>query len=98
MISPLTRLFVFSRDHFSCIFCGREAPGVELVVIRDLPTDRGGGDDLRNLSTACKACAADKANRTTREYRAFLKERELLLGKLAHLGTSQSEPQVSEVE
>lgn len=84
MISPLTRLFVFSRDHFTCIFCGRPAPAVELVADHDLPLGRGGGDDLRNLHTACKDCMADKGTRTTREYRTFLKERELLLMRLAH--------------
>lgn len=86
MISPLTRLFVFSRDHFMCVFCGRAASTVELVIDRELPLERGGRDDLRNLQTACKECAKDKGNRTAREYRSFLEVREQLLARLIDPG------------
>ena len=83
MISLLTRLFVFSRDHFACVYCGRMAPGVELVVDHDRPQGRGGGSsDLRNLYTACRVCAEDKGTRTSQEYRQFLHSREQILLKL----------------
>lgn len=85
MVSLLTRLFVFSRDRFTCVFCGRSAPAVEIAVERDLPARRGGGDDVRNLYTACQECCKDKGPRTVREYREFLRWREELLGRLASL-------------
>lgn len=75
MVSLLTRLFVFSRDHFTCVYCGRPAPVAELVIDHHLPPGRGGGDELRNLSTACKECVLDKGNRTTTEYQHLLRER-----------------------
>ncbi|MBI4445522.1 MAG: HNH endonuclease [Acidobacteria bacterium] len=77
MISILTKLFVFSRDHFTCIFCGKGVPEVELVLDHWLPVTRGGGDDLRNLMTTCTRCASQKGDRTRSEFSRSLREKNL---------------------
>ena len=85
VVSLLLKLFVFSRDQFACVFCGRAAPGVDLLLDQDLLSSRGGRDDVRNLHTACKECTDDEGIRTAQEYRNFLRAREEILLKLSRV-------------
>lgn len=62
-----TRMAVFTRDNFTCQYCG--AAGVPLECDHILPVSRGGSDDLSNLTTACAPCNQSKNNKTVEEWR-----------------------------
>lgn len=51
---------IFSRDDFTCQYCGRKAPDVVLEVDHKNPVANGGDWELTNLVTACSACNRGK--------------------------------------
>lgn len=55
------RFEVFSRDNFTCQYCGARAPNVQLVVDHIVPVARGGTNDELNLVSACFSCNAGKS-------------------------------------
>ncbi|MER3603691.1 MAG: HNH endonuclease [Thermus sp.] len=61
----LARREVFTRDHYTCQYCGRQ--GGELTVDHILPKSRGGRSTWENLVTACRACNLKKGGRTPEE-------------------------------
>jgi hypothetical protein len=64
-ISVSLRWRTFSRDSFTCQYCGNQAPTVPLVIDHFLAVALGGTNDPENLITACAACNAGKScNRT----------------------------------
>lgn len=56
MLSAKIRFEVFKRDLFTCQYCGRSSPEVELQVDHMVPQAKGGLDDIDNLITACSEC------------------------------------------
>lgn len=50
------RFRILARDNFTCRYCGRCAPNVELEVDHIHPRSLGGGDEPDNLVTACHDC------------------------------------------
>jgi hypothetical protein len=61
-ISPRVRFAVFSRDRFTCQYCGARGDGVVLEVDHIVPVARGGSDDESNLTTACRKCNSGKSD------------------------------------
>jgi hypothetical protein len=59
-ISNTVRFRVLVRDHFTCRYCGRSAPQVEVHVDHVHPSSRGGSDDPSNLVAACVDCNLSK--------------------------------------
>jgi 5-methylcytosine-specific restriction endonuclease McrA len=59
---------VFARDAFTCTYCGRTHPEVELSVDHVEPRMRGGDNSPGNLVTACVACNRAKAGRAAWDY------------------------------
>jgi 5-methylcytosine-specific restriction endonuclease McrA len=61
-IGPSRRFQVFSRDDFTCQYCGRNVKQHKIVLVVDHihPKKRGGSDNIRNLITACEECNAGK--------------------------------------
>lgn len=57
------RFHVLARDGFTCRYCGRKAPYVELHVDHVHPRVEGGTDDPENLVTACLDCNLGKGTR-----------------------------------
>ena len=55
------RFHVLQRDGFTCRYCGRHAPDVQLHVDHVVPRSQGGRDDPTNLVAACKDCNLGKA-------------------------------------
>jgi 5-methylcytosine-specific restriction endonuclease McrA len=55
------RMRVFMRDDFTCQYCGRRAPDVELHADHRLPVALGGDNSYANLATACRDCNLGKA-------------------------------------
>ncbi len=54
------RFSILRRDNFTCRYCGRAAPGVELHVDHIIPVAEGGQNDEENLVTACQDCNLGK--------------------------------------
>lgn len=60
------RMRIFSRDNFTCTYCG--ADQVELECDHITPVSRGGKHDDNNLTTACKPCNRSKAAKLVSEW------------------------------
>ncbi|MCL5099991.1 MAG: HNH endonuclease [Candidatus Marsarchaeota archaeon] len=57
------RFDVFRRDNFTCQYCGRKPPEVELEVDHVIPRALGGSNDISNLKTACRECNRGKGKK-----------------------------------
>lgn len=55
-IAPAVRFAVFQRDAFTCQYCGRSAPKVQLHADHRISRANGGSDEMDNLVTACSEC------------------------------------------
>jgi hypothetical protein len=62
-IGKSARFEVFDRDKFTCQYCGRCPPEVQLVIDHIIPVSKGGGNEPENLRTSCAACNAGKSNK-----------------------------------
>jgi 5-methylcytosine-specific restriction endonuclease McrA len=54
------RYEILRRDGFTCQYCGRKPPDVDLEVDHIDPVSKGGLNDPKNLITACRECNAGK--------------------------------------
>ena len=63
--AKLTRQRIFSRDEYTCQYCGRS--GKELTLDHIIPRYRGGKHIWSNVVSACKSCNQRKAGRTPSE-------------------------------
>lgn len=61
----ITRLEVFSRDGFTCQYCGKEPK--DLTLDHVMPRRRGGQHTWENVVSACPPCNHRKAGRTPAE-------------------------------
>lgn len=57
------RFRIFSRDNFTCRYCGRQSDVVPLHVDHVIPVCRGGTNDDENLITSCQDCNLGKGGR-----------------------------------
>ena len=60
-ISKSVRFSIFSRDGFTCKYCGRQSDEVKLVIDHIDPVANGGTNDETNLITSCESCNQGKA-------------------------------------
>jgi len=60
----LTRMNIFRRDSYRCLYCGSP---YDLTIDHIIPRSKGGGDSWDNLATACQNCNTKKGNRTPAE-------------------------------
>lgn len=61
------RRTVFTRDDFTCQYCGKR--GVRLECDHVTPLSRGGSNELSNLATACFSCNRSKRDKTVEEWK-----------------------------
>jgi hypothetical protein len=61
-VSRRLRYEVLRRDSHTCRYCGAQAPDVKLTVDHVIPVTLGGGDEPKNLVTACADCNAGKSS------------------------------------
>lgn len=61
-ISKRTRISVFMRDDFTCVYCGRHGRDVLLEADHVEPKSKGGPDKEHNLVTACDWCNGGKGD------------------------------------
>ena len=65
-VSPKTRIRVFERDGFRCVYCGDTAgESTTIEVDHIIPVSRGGTSNIENLQTLCAPCNAGKSDRVT---------------------------------
>lgn len=62
-----SRINVFSRDKYTCQYCGREPGTGSLTYDHVLPRSRGGKTVWDNIATCCIPCNSKKADRTPEE-------------------------------
>lgn len=63
MISKGIRFDVFRRDNFTCQYCGRRPPEVQLEIDHKVPKAHGGSNSIENLVTACSDCNRGKRDK-----------------------------------
>ena len=62
-----SRRNIFERDSYSCQYCGRRLPSMELTLDHVVPRSRGGYSTWENIVVACVRCNDRKANRLPEE-------------------------------
>lgn len=69
---------VFEKTGGTCWYCARIlSPFSDWEVEHQIPTSRGGSNDISNLVPSCKNCNRLKGARTVEEFRNYLKLRML---------------------
>ena len=63
-VSNSTRFQILQRDGFTCRYCGRSAPDVQLEVDHVEPRSQGGSDEPENLVAACFECNRGKFDKS----------------------------------
>lgn len=59
-----TRLNIFTRDNFTCQYCGKKFKSEELTFDHVVPVSQGGRKSWENITTACVPCNSKKEGRT----------------------------------
>lgn len=59
-----SRLNVFMRDGFRCMYCGVEHSARELTFDHVVPRSQGGRTEWNNILSSCNTCNSKKGNRT----------------------------------
>ncbi len=62
-ISKSTRVSVFHRDKYKCVFCGHSSQQVALQIDHIIPFSQGGSNQIDNLQTLCVDCNQGKSDR-----------------------------------
>ena len=63
----LSRKNILLRDRYTCQYCYRTLPSVELTLDHVQPRSRGGGSSWENLVACCHPCNNRKGSRTPEE-------------------------------
>lgn len=63
------RFEIFKRDNFTCQYCGRKSPEVELRIDHKIPKNKQGKDDKKNYITACSECNLGKSDILLTEFK-----------------------------
>ena len=57
------RFDVLMRDNYTCQYCGRSAPEIELEIDHVIPWSKVKKHELNNLVTACSDCNRGKSDK-----------------------------------
>lgn len=70
-----TRLAIYHRDRFCCVYCGAagENYGVGLTLDHLVAVELGGTNEPSNLVTCCSHCNSAKGARTKRGWLSYLR-------------------------
>jgi len=58
------RFRIFTRDNFTCRYCGSQPPDVQLVIDHLIPVCDGGTNDDDNLIASCVECNQGKGSKS----------------------------------
>jgi 5-methylcytosine-specific restriction endonuclease McrA len=70
-----SRVNIYTRDAFTCQYCGERFDTEGLTFDHVLPRSAGGRTSWENIVTACVPCNHAKANRTPEQARMHLRRR-----------------------
>jgi hypothetical protein len=70
---PSTRLAIYHRDGFACVYCAATERALTLDHVT--PVELGGTHAPTNLVTACVGCNSAKQHKTMRAWLAYLRGR-----------------------
>lgn len=59
-----SRLNVYARDNFTCLYCGTRFMSEDLTFDHVIPQSRGGKTSWENIVSCCISCNRAKSNRT----------------------------------
>lgn len=62
-----SRINVFGRDNFTCLYCGDQPGTHELTYDHVLPRSRGGKTNWENIVTSCLPCNSKKGDKIPEE-------------------------------
>jgi hypothetical protein len=62
-LSKSARFAIFERDKFTCQYCGKTPPEVQLHCDHILPVVEGGTNEKENLRTSCLDCNLGKGSK-----------------------------------
>ena len=76
-IRATTRSRIYSRDYYTCVYCGRSVtdPTVRLSLDHVVPCELGGTNQVGNLVTACISCNSAKRDLPLADFLAHLADR-----------------------
>ncbi len=75
-IRKTTRLAIYHRDGFCCVFCGQGSEdGVKLTLDHVIACENGGSNAPENLVTCCGRCNSSKQDITIRSWYVRLRTR-----------------------
>lgn len=69
-----SRRNVFTRDRYTCQYCGESFKEEHLTFDHVIPASKGGEKTFENVVTACKKCNYKKANKTPSQANMLLKK------------------------
>jgi len=72
-IAPAKRRAIYDRDGHKCVYCGRNGDDSKLTLDHLQPVELGGGNEAKNLVTACLACNSARGKKTIRQFEWYLK-------------------------
>ena len=58
------RFDIFTRDGFTCQYCGTQPPQATLQIDHITPVAKGGNNDKMNLITSCQGCNLGKGKKS----------------------------------
>jgi 5-methylcytosine-specific restriction endonuclease McrA len=64
-----SRINVFMRDGFRCMYCGQQHRSDDLTFDHVVPRSQGGRTEWENILSACERCNTQKGSRTPQEAR-----------------------------
>jgi len=64
---PYSKRNIFSRDNFTCCYCGDKLKVNECTVDHIIPKSKGGESSWENCVCSCKKCNHRKGDKTLRE-------------------------------
>jgi 5-methylcytosine-specific restriction endonuclease McrA len=67
VVIKFSRINIYTRDRFTCQYCGERFLAEDLTFDHVVPRSAGGRTSWDNIVTACVPCNSSKANRTPRE-------------------------------
>ncbi len=74
-VVAFSRRNLFTRDHYTCQYCGDQPGSSELTIDHVIPRSRGGLSTWENCVLACVECNKKKADRTVEQSHMRLRKK-----------------------
>lgn len=80
-----TRMAIYARDHFCCVYCGAvaEQRGTGLTLDHITACEMGGTNKATNLVTACGSCNSGKCDLSLKAFLARLRKKGVDTAKIS---------------